>query len=210
MTINVEGKFLVATKKVLDPEFAGKVIFIKVHNDEGATGIIANGHESGNIQFTAIPMDNVDENPTQEELEKHIKENFDPSKLDTVPIYHGGPVRTPGVYMLHNHGDCFGPGQESEYDLGIDYSEQNEIPEQARVGKNLFMGDPQVLTRILENNKKGFRFFKGCCEWSPGQLETELNGGAWKIFDSDPEIILDLEEIEYLLGPKKQLAPSIN
>ncbi|GAA4922577.1 putative transcriptional regulator [Stackebrandtia albiflava] len=84
-------------------------------------------------------------------------------------LFEGGPVQPEAAIALGwarngaGEADCFKPfaGRLGTVDLGA---------------------DPDVLTRTLD----GMRVFAGYASWGPGQLDGEIEEGAWMVFDSLP------------------------
>ncbi|CAA0115786.1 Uncharacterised protein [BD1-7 clade bacterium] len=86
--LDTRGQFLIAMPGLEDPLFAGSLIYILDHTDEGATGLIVNR-----------PMD-VSEDEVLEQFDKDH-----PHAHGNHPIYQGGPVDTQRGFVLHAPGD---------------------------------------------------------------------------------------------------------
>jgi len=50
-------------------------------------------------------------------------------------------------------------------------------------------GDPEQLERLTSDNQGHARFFVGCAGWAPGQLESELDEGAWAVLPAKSEYV---------------------
>ena len=112
-------KLLIANSMINDPVFAGSVVFLFVHNEKGAQGVILNSREVGKIGFGQM-QDIFNAAPGMFAEAKDMMLN---GKLQSVPLFLGGPCQTPGVIFLHGHEEFLniheGQEQGSEYDLGI-------------------------------------------------------------------------------------------
>jgi putative transcriptional regulator len=86
-TINYTGKLLMAMPHMTDPRFAKSVIYICIHNPQGAMGLIINRVIEG-LAFKDLTQ------------QLNIKtENC--QHLDT-PVYFGGPVDANRGFVLHS------------------------------------------------------------------------------------------------------------
>jgi putative transcriptional regulator len=96
------------------------------------------------------------------------------------PLYLGGPVAGDTLQVLHRLGSGV-PG-------GL-----------LVMGETHLGGDPEVLRRALPQataeSEQDARFVLGCSGWGEGQLDVEIQEGAWVVcpaeerfvFDSNPE-----------------------
>ena len=66
--------------------------------------------------------------------------------------------------------------------LGYRGSRQSSSPQPCAVGTVDLSGDPDLLVAGVV----GVRVFAGYAGWSPGQLEREIEGGSWFVFDALP------------------------
>src|SRR3989339_57474 len=85
MIETLQGYFLIATPKMPDPRFAGKVIYLCAHNDEGAMGLVVNE-----------PMTEI----SLEDVFKSVKIPVPPRQLS--PLYMGGPVEAANAFFLYS------------------------------------------------------------------------------------------------------------
>jgi putative transcriptional regulator len=83
---NLTGKLLIAMPGMGDPRFAGSVVFLCAHSDEGAMGLIVNRR--------------VDEVTFAEMLEQLEIEPDTPPR--DVPVCYGGPVELRRGFVLHS------------------------------------------------------------------------------------------------------------
>lgn len=192
-----ETKLLVASSRLTDDIFGGSIIFLTQYDPNiGAQGIILNGKTIG---FTAMgemdgmeppsDIDHTDEdgNPSpyaKAQMEGFLEEVVD--QADKAPLLLGGPCKTP-MYMIHGHPD-------------LHVSTKGEW-----LAPGLRFGTPQDMVSILENTNEGERkvlFFMGISGWHPGQLENEIEGGAWTVHESNnlAEAVWSEEKLRESLG----------
>ena len=94
-------------------------------------------------------------------------------RSDTIYIYIGGPVARRGMMLLIR---------------------TDEAPENARrVLDGLYLSASRTVleTMISEANSDSFRVYSGHSGWGPGQLENEIEQGAWHIFPADTRTVFD-------------------
>jgi putative transcriptional regulator len=84
-TLNLSNHFLVAMPAMQDPTFAGSVVFITEHSEEGALGLIINQ-----------PLD-LAMNGLYERLDLPLPDR----RLAQKPVLKGGPVNHSHGYVLH-------------------------------------------------------------------------------------------------------------
>lgn len=81
----IEGQLIIATPLIQDSVFFQSVVYVLVHNEEGAMGIIINRM-----------LDNVSCNEIFDQLHiPHI------SKENAFPVFFGGPVESARGFVLH-------------------------------------------------------------------------------------------------------------
>jgi len=93
------------------------------------------------------------------------------------PLWVGGPVQTDTLQVLHR----LAPGVPGSL---------------AVVGGVHLGGDPAVLRALLDEESPGgetVRFFLGYSGWGEGQLEEELEAGAWIVRPADAALVFDPE-----------------
>ena len=119
------------------------------------------------------------------------------------PLYLGGPCPAPGLFMLHGHGDWLP-------DAGKDPDEPKR-----EVAPGVYLGDAECLKRaseLDEDQPLRFRAFQGYAGWGPGQLEAELQSGAWQTTPADSQLLFGTpaEMLWRLLAPPRLPRPSTN
>ena len=117
-----------------------------------------------------------------------------PGKAGEMSLYHGGPVDLQRLFWLDSYGDRV----KGSY----------EILPGINVG-----GDYDNLMDAISNTtdpQKNLRFYLGYSGWSAGQLEKEIEAGAWGIVDHilDPNLLLTLTGNEMWNAIAKWLGPA--
>ena len=90
-----------------------------------------------------------------------------------IPIFNGGPVSIDKGFLLHN----------SEIIL----EDSIEIN-----GANCFLNSSKdsLSSLCMEEINSGVNLYLGCCGWSPGQLEGEINSKCWMTAQPSDELAL--------------------
>jgi putative transcriptional regulator len=124
------------------------------------------------------------------------------------PVFQGGPCPAPGLFMLHGHRDWL----EDDNDQA---SEPDEDGAKREVAPGIYLGDASCLKRahkVPEGETLNFRAFQGYAGWGPGQLEAELQAGAWLTTPADNEVLFGTpaKALWQLLAPPRIPRPSVN
>lgn len=83
----LEGQLLVATPRTHDGIFEKSVIYICVHNDDGAMGVIVNRKV---------------ENIVMADLFQHLKIDAKEGIVTSMPVHFGGPIEVTRGFILHS------------------------------------------------------------------------------------------------------------
>ena len=115
------------------------------------------------------------------------------------PVYSGGPCQAQGLLMLHGQSD---------------WAEKKKKKVEP-IAPGIYIGDASTLKKATNADPIDdfrFRVFVGYSGWGPGQLEKELQGGAWTIVPADGESLFDIpvEELWKRLVPPRIPQPSLN
>ena len=152
--VNLEGKFLIASPALVDPNFRQSVVLILRHSTEGAIGLIVN-------------------RPTQSSLADVWGQISDsPCPGDPV-LYLGGPCEGP-LTLLHQSADA------DDSALGDHVA---SVPT-AGEGVVFITNDPEHLQSLVERGGSPLRCFIGYSGWGPMQLEGELATESWLVTDA--------------------------
>jgi len=88
-------------------------------------------------------------------------------------LFRGGPVETDSMHMIHNLSESLSEAQE--------------------VLDDLFWGgsfeDLKDYLAIYNSNEEQLRLFSGYSGWSEGQLQVEVDEGAWIVTRSDAKTL---------------------
>lgn len=85
MVESLQGYFLIATPQMTDPRFAETVVYLCVHNHEGAMGVVINKPVKDICLADVFTNAGIP-------LPKHLPD----------PVYLGGPVENEHVFMLYS------------------------------------------------------------------------------------------------------------
>lgn len=109
--------------------------------------------------------------PTTLTLGKMFPEH-EPSQKIADPVYLGGPVDAQLMFALVERADSPG-GKALEIVPGL-YA----------------AFDAPTVDKIIESGADHARFLIGLVVWRPGELEAEVDQGAWHVMDVDPALAL--------------------
>lgn len=109
-----------------------------------------------------------------------------------IPLYHGGPVDLQRLFWLHTLGD--------------------RISGSVEIMPGLYVGgafdDVQSYLKEVQSPEGRLRFYLGYSGWVKGQLENEVEHGAWKVSRTpDPQSLLIGSGEEYWCEQVKYLGP---
>jgi putative transcriptional regulator len=88
MAKSLRGQYLIAGRKLPDPNFSRTVVLIVEHNDSGAMGLVLN-------------------RPTAVQVRQALSGHFDLPEADA-PVYYGGPVEPQALFLLHDAAEYAG------------------------------------------------------------------------------------------------------
>ncbi len=160
--INLTNQFLIAMPGMADERFAGSVVYLCEHNDQGALGLVVNKPVDINLG----------------ELFEKIDLTLSDAALAEQPVYFGGPVQTERGFVLHDAG----PADEGEA-----YSSTLNVPDGLAMTTS-----KDVLEAIAHGaGPKRVLVTLGYSGWGAGQLEDELGRNGWLTVPADPAIIFD-------------------
>lgn len=196
--MSYKNKILIANPSITDPVFAEKVVLVISHDEKGASGIVLNGPSVGNMALADVKNGERVDPEDHEAIARMIRNN----QAHVTSIKFGGPCSLGQFYMLHgyeqfNQLSQNGNEDDNEFDLGIpqnfdvwdggenpSYNDasSNEDFRETKVTQGIYFGAPVVLGHILHHGlieEKKFKIFTGNAVWEAGQLEEEIEGGAW-------------------------------
>ncbi len=150
-SLDLTGHFLISDANLADPNFHRTVVLIINHDDEGAFGLVVN-------------------RKLEVSLEEVIPE-FADSEAGRLPIYQGGPVQPQYLFSIHS-------GLPDDIK-----SEHYSTPLEHVTFEPAF----DVLVNYLQNDwanlpnesRPPVHLYAGYSGWGPGQIEAEMEQGAW-------------------------------
>ncbi len=157
-----QGRLLIASRALRDPNFAETVVLLLEMNGQGTVGLVIN-------RRTKAPLSKVLPLPGD-------------SKIGSDPVYSGGPVETSSALALLRSA---APVEGARHIIDDVYA----VASRPLLDKTLAQG----------RDAGHFRVYLGYGGWAPGQLEAEVELGAWRIlsaksalvFDADPDALWD-------------------
>lgn len=158
-SIDLTNQFLIAMPGMVDDNFAGTVVYLCEHSDNGALGLVIN-------RPTDINLKNLFE---------RVDLSLDRDDLAARPVFYGGPVQTERGFVLHE-----GLGDDGEHysstlkiSGGLEMTTSRDVLEALSSGA----GPKRVFVTL------------GYAGWGAGQLEDEISRNGWLSVDADPELI---------------------
>ena len=155
---SARGKLLVATPPLEDPNFDRTVVYVLEHNDDGAVGVVLN---------------RADDPATT------LADEFDLDDLDAwtgllappAQVFLGGPVGDDSLIALAE----------------TDREAPRSVDAWGALTSTLGTVDLSVDPVEVAGSLRRVRIFRGYAGWSPGQLDAELQVGAWMVFESESD-----------------------
>ena len=159
--IDLTNQFLIAMPGMADDTFAGTVVYLCEHNENGALGLVINK-----------PIDIKLRN-----LFEKIELALDSDALGEQPVYFGGPVQTERGFVLHERlgEDAAQYSSTLTVPGGLQMTTSKDVLEAMAEG-----GGPRRVLVTL-----------GYSGWQAGQLEDEISRNGWLTVGADPKVIFD-------------------
>jgi putative transcriptional regulator len=159
--INLTNQFLIAMPGLAGDTFAGTVIYMCEHTENGALGLVINK-----------PIDIKLKN-----LFEKVELSLDRDDLADEPVYFGGPVQTERGFVLHERLSDDGGHYNSSLKIpgGLEMTTSKDVLEALSNGA----GPKKVLVTL------------GYSGWGAGQLEDEMKRNSWINVSAEPGIIFD-------------------
>ena len=162
---SLAGHFLIAMPGMTDKRFARTVIYMCVHSDDTAMGIIIN-KLADNITFSEL-LEHL-------ELENLPDTGDEVHELADMNVHFGGPMEPVRGFVLHT----------PDYQTGKRTLE---------VEPNVCLtATVDILTAIAQGKGPSRSLLAlGYAGWAGGQLETEIRANGWLHCAADTDIIFD-------------------
>lgn len=156
---SLAGRLLVATPALADPNFTRTVVLLLDHDQEGSLGVVLNRPSPVGVGDILEPWAELAGEPGV--------------------VFQGGPVSRDaalavGVVPGEPREDGR-PGGSNDGPLGW-----------RRVHGAIGLVDLEAPPELLAAELGALRIFAGYAGWGPGQLEREVEEGAWYVVDSEP------------------------
>ncbi|NIJ41756.1 putative transcriptional regulator [Parvibaculum indicum] len=160
----MEGKMLIAMPSMEDERFERTLIYMCVHNPEGAMGIVVN-KPSPDVTFPELL--------TQLSIDVPPRSMTQPI---TCPVLVGGPVEVGRGFVLHTQ----------DY-----FSDESTLPVDADVG---LTASVDILRAMAAGGGPSRALLAlGYAGWAPGQLDQEIQANGWLHCEADPDLIFGLD-----------------
>jgi putative transcriptional regulator len=173
---STRGRLLVATPPLGDPNFDRSVIYMLEHSPAGAVGLVLNraggvgGRADWTIREMPMALDDVD-------VTLAVLEAWQPLLAPPRRMFVGGPVGDDSLIAI-----AAGVGRSSETWGALTSS----------IGTVDLTVAPDEAAEQIER----VRIFRGYAGWSTGQLDAELEEGAWMVFDAvDDDVFTDRPDL---------------
>lgn len=159
----LEGKMLIAMPTMGDERFSRTLIYMCVHNPEGAMGIVVNKPASHITMPDLLDQLEIRMPSESPDLSKRVMD---------CPILVGGPVESARGFVLHSQ----------DY-----YSEDSTLPVDDDIGLTASI---DILRAIADGSGPDKALLAlGYAGWAPGQLEAEIQANGWLHCDPDHELL---------------------
>lgn len=162
--VDFTNQFLIAMPSLREGSFAGTVIYMCEHTENGALGLVINK-----------PID-----ITLRNLFEKVDLSLDREDLASSPVFFGGPVQTERGFVLHES-------------LGGADDEGGHYNSSLRIRGGLEMTTSKDVLEALSHGAgpKKLLITLGYSGWGAGQLEDEMSRNGWINVVAEPGIIFD-------------------
>lgn len=166
---SLEGKILVASPNLGDGNFERTLIYICMHDINGAIGVILN-QSIGNISEADL-LKYVHATSKAKAAGEDIIDIKKSIKDKKFPILFGGPLYTDKIVVL-----SMNKAQEKDFDLQQSLTLYTDV--------KLFLDE-----YITKKKPKKLLFAKGIAAWDSNQLETELMENSWFVVPPSVDLL---------------------
>lgn len=183
---SLQGQLLIASRRLVDPNFLQSVLLVVQHNEEGALGLILN-------------------RPLEVTVGQACEDALESCGAADGVIHQGGPCEGP-LMVVHTHASA----SDLEVAPGIYFSTDRTKLEWLMENAGNDANDDDEDAENADT-PPALKFFAGYSGWGPGQLEAELSTGSWLVAPADPEQIFHPEDEQWSkLATKVTLGQWIN
>ena len=159
--VNFTNQFLIAMPGMAGEAFAGTVIYLCEHTENGALGLVINKPIDIKLKSLFEKVDLV----------------LDREDISDLPVFFGGPVQSERGFVLHERLSDDGGHYSSSLKIpgGLEMTTSRDVLEALASGA----GPKKVLITL------------GYSGWGAGQLEDEMGRNNWINVSAEPGIIFD-------------------
>ncbi len=159
--VNFTNQFLIAMPGMAGEAFAGTVIYLCEHTENGALGLVINKPIDIKLKSLFEKVDLV----------------LDREDISDNPVFFGGPVQSERGFVLHERLSDDGGHYNSSLKIpgGLEMTTSRDVLEALASGA----GPKKVLITL------------GYSGWGAGQLEDEMGRNNWINVSAEPGIIFD-------------------
>lgn len=178
------GLLLVATPLLGDAHFSRTVVYLLEHDGGGTVGVVLN-------------------RPSHTPVGQVLPDWHDVVSEPAV-VFGGGPVQPDGALCLGEVGGAGRPDERAADDRDADVPDTDAAVDPGRDGGGAKSGIREVVdgvatvdldgdVAVITTGTRRLRVFAGHAGWSPGQLDAELDEGAWWVFAGSPDDLFSTE-----------------
>ena len=177
---SLEGRILVASPTIGDPIFGQSLVYICVHDENGAIGVIIN-NKVGIISDTDLKsyiseVSKIFSQPLQ--LKKKIKEPItDSNSRKKYPVLIGGPAFPDRIVVL-----SLSKEQEKSFELNQNLTFYTDMV--------TFLKD--YFNDGVKHNK--LLFAKGIAAWDATQLDAEVRDNNWFVIPASIDLLFSQKQ----------------
>ncbi|MBI2717759.1 MAG: YqgE/AlgH family protein [Rhizobiales bacterium] len=166
----LDGQMLIAMPGMSDPRFDHSLIYLCVHSEGGAMGIIVN---------KLAPMMTFADLVSRLDITPGIAAAEGAEDVFGMPVQFGGPVEPGRGFVLHT----------SDY-----FSPESSLPVSERVALTATLD----ILRAMATGQGPHRALLalGYSGWAPGQLESEIQRNGWLNCEADEELLFGASQDE--------------
>jgi putative transcriptional regulator len=156
---SLKGHLLIAMPQMNDPRFHRAVIFLAVHDEKGAMGMVINN-----------PLPSPDFAEVLKQVSVSTEKPLD-DKILNMPVLAGGPVQGVHGFLLHTS----------------DFAQKNTIPVDDLFSISGTVDSLRAI--VNGYRPEMMLFTLGYSGWGVGQLEKELQDNVWLTAPASLEIV---------------------
>lgn len=159
----LDGQVIIAMPGMGDPRFDHSVIYLCVHSESGAMGIIVN---------KVAPMMNFGDLVSRLDIVPETGSFHIPEEIMAMAVQFGGPVEPGRGFVLHT----------SDY-----FSADSSLPVTPRIALTATLDILRAMAK--GEGPKRAMLALGYSGWAPGQLEDEIQRNGWLHCAADEDLL---------------------